>query len=116
MDNPGLTREEFVKKLDETHSTSLRKYKSKEPWSYYDKESEDHSYHDGLYGLASFLRLKDSQEFVKFQQPSKDENGLSVCAPLFIYLPEFCNKRGFSVVIHEKNVVQDRSGAEYSDD
>lgn len=56
--NPGITREEFVEILDQTHSPLFREYAEEEPWDYYDEKFEDERYHSGLEGLAQFLGLE----------------------------------------------------------
>ena len=46
LTNPGITREEFIKLLDETHSSCIHEYRPGDPWDYY--VYEDEIYHRGL--------------------------------------------------------------------
>ena len=106
LGNPGITREEFVTLLDQTHSSCFHEYKPEEPWEYHTKQTEDSKYHRGLEGLAAILGLEDSQRFVKSQQPKVDENGLLIRAPLMLPAREGSDHK-FEVVVHERNVFEE---------
>ncbi len=103
--HPGITREEFVRLLDKTHSSNIYEYKAKQPWDYYNK-NEDERYHKGLGGLAGILGLEYTQRFREFQQPWIDENKLLIKPPcLLTALPGKRHK--FEVVVHERNVFEE---------
>jgi hypothetical protein len=106
LDNPGITREGFAKLLDQTHSSCFHEYKPEDKWDYYNKETEDDNYHRGLEGLAYILGLEDSQNFIEFQQPKADENGLLVKPPLMLPAREGADYQ-FEVIVHEKNVFEE---------
>ncbi len=114
FDNPGITREEFVELLDQTHSSHMPEYKNEDPWNYYAKEQEDDRYHQGLEGLAGLLRLEYSSKYKKFGKPTTDENGLLIHSPYMLPITKFTpdelrpveTKYKFEVRIHTKNVVE----------
>lgn len=99
--NPGVTREELVELLDQTHSSGGFGIGEERPWDYVGK-CEDDSYHNGLTGLARKLYLCDSGEYEKFKEPSSDEHGLLIRPPCFLGFSE--EKKRFEVVVHERNV------------
>jgi|APSaa5957512622_1039677.scaffolds.fasta_scaffold31734_1 hypothetical protein len=70
--NPGITREEFVERLNTTH-VSFFEIGKEEAW---DCEKTDGlfdlMYHNGLEGLASFLNLKHSEQYGRSEQESFD--------------------------------------------
>jgi len=106
LDNPGITREEFAKLLDQTHSSCFHEYNPEDKWDYYTKETEDDNYHNGLEGLVHILLLENSQKFVEFQKPRVDENGFFIKAPYMLPAREGADYQ-FEVIIHEKNVFEE---------
>jgi hypothetical protein len=106
FDNPGITREEFVMLLDETHSSFIHEYKENDAWDYYTKFTEDKRFHEGLKGLASILGLGYSQEFIRFKEPRKDENGFSIRGPNMYPAPDGASHK-FDVYIHEKTIFEE---------
>lgn len=98
--NPGVTREEFVQLLDNTHSSSYE-YEPEYAWDYWDNELQDKIYHRGLNGLASILGLEESIEFIKFQQPRMEGNH-RISAPEMFPAREGRSHR-FEVTTYDKN-------------
>ena len=80
--NPGITKEEFVKLLDLTHTPYLW-YRSTldQAWDYYDPENVNERYHSGLEGLAHLLNLPNTEQFCRFQETRYDENDLQIDPP-----------------------------------
>jgi hypothetical protein len=106
--NPGITREEFVKLLDNTHSTWHYQYKPEQAWDYYDPKFEEDRYHGGLGGLAAILRLDCSKEYAEFNKDVKDELGLYIRPPYAREVEEVEKEfEGFKyvVAVHKKNIV-----------
>jgi len=106
MNNPGITREEFVMLLDKTHSSNIYEYKTEELMDSYTEKNEDWKYHDGLKGLADILGIQYSQQFKKLQISRIDKNGLVVHAP-YVLPGEINANYKFEVVVHEKNVFEE---------
>lgn len=114
--NPGVTREEFIVLLDQTHSSDLKEYSESESWCYYDPRFEDNQYHRGLEGLANILRLKNTDRYLEFQNPINpevDEHGLIINPPRnHSFVPytgtveDDVVKSRFVVEIHRRNVVK----------
>jgi len=113
--NPGITREEFVKLLGETHTSWHYGYNPEQTWNEYNPEYEEDRYHNGLEGLASILRLPNTEQFCKFQESKVDENGLFVRAPYVLPAREGADYK-FEVIIHERNRIgkPKRMKSEYS--
>ncbi len=106
LDNPGITREEFSELLDKTHYSWIKRYEREDPWDSYNfNEPDIKDYHSGLNGLAKVLGLTESKEFIKFQKPRVDENGLFVKAP-DLWPARKEDEHAYEVVIHEKNVFE----------
>jgi hypothetical protein len=108
LDNPGLTREEFVELLDQTHSSSFHEYDFDCPWGNYTEDTLN-TYHEGIEGLASILGLKFSRKYKKFKKLKKDENGLGVEAPIICHLTaeeqKKLNKK-VAVLVHLENKIE----------
>ncbi len=102
--NPSITREEFVKLLGETHTSGHYGYNPEQAWDYYDSESEEERYHQGLEGLAHILRLPNTEQFCKFQESKVDDNGLFVRAPYVLPAREGADYK-FKVVVHKRNII-----------
>ncbi len=111
-DNPGITKEQFIELLDQTHSTSLHEYEKTSSWSSYKPNYEDMVYHNGLEGLANLLNLKLRRKFNSFTKPRVDEHGLRVRAPELIpgettnYTIGKDAVRKPQITLHKKNVVE----------
>jgi hypothetical protein len=103
--NPNITKEEYVELLNQTHSSCFRQYSPNDQMDYYDPRMDDNYYHGGLAGLAGLLRLKKTDEYVKFQAPTSDENNLLIRPPLMLPAWEEDN-HAYEVSIHEKNIVE----------
>jgi hypothetical protein len=103
--NPGVTREEYIELLDNTHSSCFREYNPDEPWDYFDPRMDDNRFHGGLEGLARILGLKESAKYKEFQEGNYDENGLFVRAPYFLPARDGAQNR-YEVIIHQRNVVE----------
>jgi hypothetical protein len=81
-ENPRVTREEFAELLDRTHSSNTREYKEEEDWDFYNPRIEDSNYHDGIEGVAYFLCLGNTEEYLDFVHgATSDENGLTILPP-----------------------------------
>jgi hypothetical protein len=104
FNNPGITREEFVKYLDETHTSWRYRYNPEQAWDFYNPEYVEERYHNRLRGLASILRLPNTEQFCKFQESRIDENDIFVKPPYIIPAPPDTNYK-FEVIIHKQNVV-----------
>lgn len=104
--NPGITREEFVELLDQTHSAGLLGYEEDEAWDYY-PEFQEPLHHGGLEGLAAILGLNSTKQYSKLMEGRYDENGIFINPPS--YLPPNENRSEepdkFLVHIHEKNII-----------
>lgn len=103
LDNPGITREEFIKLLDETHApVSVKKW-------YSVGKSEYEEYHGGLHGLGIILHLKKTDKFNEFNKPKYDENKLEIFPPRLNIIRN--RKKGtwlppkFRVGLHIENIV-----------
>lgn len=110
LNNPGITKEEFVELLDQTHSSSMKYYKSDEDWDFYDPELEDNTYHRGLEGLAYLLGIELSEQARELAKDKIDKFGLSIHAPFFFCLEkEKQLKTGckYELYIHEENIVEE---------
>ena len=110
LDNPGITKEEFVKLLDKTHSSKFREYKEDPRWDYHDPRDDIQEHHNGLEGLAQTLNLEHTKEFTEFQTPKEDENGLYIRPPMFIpgeQAEEMIERAGRKphVIVHIKNII-----------
>src|SRR3989344_4005837 len=85
LDNPGLTRDEIVETLGQTHYSEHQKQDPDSPWDVYPPKEPD-SYQVRLRKLAEWLRLGVSEAFKDFQSPKKDEAGFLLRAPKLDYL------------------------------
>lgn len=106
LDNPGVTKEEFSGLFDATHTSDYKEFSFKDKWSAHEKKSKHKEM--GLGRLAQMLKLEDSPDFMKFQEPSFDENGLPLQAPICIpVIPLYWGKEdpGYEVYIHEGNEI-----------
>src|SRR3989344_1701856 len=111
LDNPGITKEEFVRLLDKTHSFSFCEFEKEDPWNCSAHiEYEDKKYHQGLEGLACILNLEYSEQYKKFHKNSVDEYGLNIRPPFFRPINEK-EQDGpgykFKVIHHVKNVLDE---------
>ncbi|MDD2823495.1 MAG: hypothetical protein PHQ59_05460 [Candidatus Daviesbacteria bacterium] len=79
LDNPGLTKEEFIEQLDQTHVSQFQEFKIKDPWDSHDEEET--IYHQGLSGLVDILGLEEGGRFLQTQTPTIDANGLKIRPP-----------------------------------
>ena len=102
--NPGITRDEYVELLDNTHSSSYKIYSQLDDWSFFDSNLEDSRFHRELEGLARILGLPESDMFRKFQEPQFDENGFLISAPTVLPAREGKNYE-YEVILHEGNVM-----------
>ncbi len=105
FNNPGITREEFVELLAQTHC-STSQFGKEEPWDYYDGDRHDRHNHRGLKGLAYILHLDDTEEHKSFETSSKDKNGLRINVPYVLPSDEEESSYKFEVVIHERNILE----------
>ena len=111
--NPGITREELVRLLDQTHSSLFYEYKPEDAWNYHTEKTDDDVYHGGLKGLAHILALRDTGKFKKFKKHKWDEYGLLINSPFLTH--DGRNDEGYEIVIHERNVLEEpRAESSYS--
>jgi hypothetical protein len=111
LDNPRITREEFVRRLNATHCSRTWECKPKLPWSCYggDKFEEDFC-HRGLYGLAGILHLEYTPKFRKANPWGVDKNGLPLQPADLKVVP--VKRKGrwvppkFEVQVNEQNEVE----------
>ena len=108
--NPGITREEFVKLLDETHSADFHEYKD-ESWDYHSENTDDPMFHRGLGGLASILGLENNPKFNDFQQARQDENDLWLPPPQMLPARDGADYK-YDVTVSEKYVFEEPQMAE----
>jgi len=109
LNNPGITREEFVELLNETrtgdgpgcyNTKDWKKY----PWIFIGHEDKD--YHEGLHGLAKILGLKLTKKFEGIEWKDRDRNGLVLKEPFFWISPTLVNNKwetSYQVDIHTRN-------------
>jgi hypothetical protein len=88
LDNPGVTREEFVELLNATHSTWITRFEvgdDRIPWDYSKhpalSECEEDNFHCGLHGLAGLLNLKETKRFKETRKGRRDKFGIPVHLP-----------------------------------
>jgi hypothetical protein len=108
--NPGITREELVELLANTHSASTYEYGPDEPWDSYTPESQDDLYHRGLGGLAGLLGLKVSRYFEglvldESGEIKEDSNGLVFDEPHSWWSADRNDPDHYHVIVHEENVL-----------
>ncbi len=103
--NPGISRDEFIRLLDQTHSSYNYEYGINDPMDYYIQDSEDKSFHRGIKGLAEILGLGESLEYIQFQRHKKDENGISINPPCMLPAREGKDYQ-FEVTVHKRNVLE----------
>jgi hypothetical protein len=97
LDNPGLTRKEFIDAMAETHSGG-GEYGKEEPW---ESGGEFNRFHYGLEGFVKLMGLKERPEYLDFRKGRLDESGLYLGPPsLTIVDPENSH---YQVGIHESN-------------
>ncbi|MBS3078684.1 hypothetical protein J4218_01045 [Candidatus Pacearchaeota archaeon] len=87
LSNPGITREEFVELLNQTHSTVITSVPEKAPWEFQKSKKrylkhEDDYLHKGLHGLASYvLSLETTDDFEIKNKLTKDKFGIPIRSP-----------------------------------
>jgi len=84
FDNPGITREEYVELLNQTHCTWIAEYSAEEPWDFTEKRREDdlvQSNHRGLHGLGYILGLKETEKYKQVVKSTRDSNGILIPSP-----------------------------------
>lgn len=74
LDNPGITRTEFVELLNKTNSTPFD-VKKHARWDCYGR-IEIPCYHKGLHGLAEILKLAYRDEFTRLGKEEVTPNGI----------------------------------------
>lgn len=100
--NPGITREEFVALLDQTHSYMYVQFDEDDPWDGASKrEFEDKDYHSGFGGLADILGLGFTEAYNGMLEPKVDENGFLIKPPYVLY----DNETGKHIVVATGRVV-----------
>ena len=101
LDHPGLTKDEYIEALDETHGSGYTKFEPEEPWDSYNEEEKDH--HEGSQGLAAILNLEESTRYTIFRTPMVDGNSLLVKPPQqeFTWRPD----DPIELVVHKENKV-----------
>lgn len=109
LDNPGITREEFIKLLNKVHSFSIYEFKEGDPWNCkaYMKH-EDKEYHQGLEGLAHILSLECNKQYKIFKKHSVDEYGLFIRSPYCLPLDKKQKENSgykFEVICHIRNIL-----------
>lgn len=106
LDNPDITREDFVRLLNKTHCSWMKRYEEQDPWNSYDSnDGYIHNYHKGLEGLAGILGLRSSKRYIEFQKEHYDEHRLLVRPPFMLPAREDADYK-FEVVVHERNIVK----------
>jgi len=117
LDNPGITREEYVQLLDKVHTFSNYNFKRKARWTpasrYFDS-----CFHEGLEGLGKLLLLESSKKYIEFNQIKIDEYGLELFPPEYRVFEEGEGARKqklYNVLVREKHILeQDKEVTEHS--
>lgn len=87
LDNPGITKEEFVELLDNCRTASIGSVSKKARWGSFCSRAEDKGLHSGLYGLAQILKLegkRDSPEdliVIPYRKGGKWKQRYEICIP-----------------------------------
>lgn len=85
LEKPGLTWDELLDTLDQTHYSEHQRLEPDSPWdAHLPKEPE--SYQVRLRKLAEWLRLGDTQAFKEFQSPKMDKGEFMLRVPRLEYL------------------------------
>jgi len=84
--NPGITKEEFVELLNETHSSGISRVPETASWKYHKdpgryKDYEEKDFHDGLHGLAKILRLPWTEQYQTSRTLEESEFGIPIGSP-----------------------------------
>ena len=79
LDNPGLTKDQYIRQFQETHSSPFVEFDITDPWDSFFKRGDIRSDR-----LPRVLNLKYSEEYEKFQTPTKDQSGLPLYPPSLI--------------------------------
>jgi len=120
MNNPGVTREEFFRLIEQTPVTRLLdRNKGDTPWDLNGASCKRIEVYEGLEGLAKIMGINPTDQFNEFQRFRKDENGLSIGPPdmsrfydwfledrfnFYHELEQFEEgKYRFAVLVHERN-------------
>ena len=116
-DNPGITKEEFLDLLNQTHSTTFTEFKMSDPWDSFDSDNSSlqTTFQKGMWGLAEVLNLRYSESFQHFQEPTRDKNGLFVQPPSLLVYSRKEQDQGscrFEVEVHLKNIAKKSSVVE----
>lgn len=88
LNNPGITREEFVKLLQEVRpNESLYNFESwlQLPWDSVGYESD--YFHEGPHGLAKILGLQESKDFRSITWRKRDIFGFPLSSPELFVIP-----------------------------
>jgi hypothetical protein len=102
--NPGVTRDEYLHLLNQTHGSSYPFHFETEPEKIpltFFNEKEDDFYFHSLEGLASLLELGRSKEYEEFQKTKFDEDGIPIETPY--WYPRISGKGTFTLFFNEKN-------------
>jgi len=105
LDNPGITREEYIQLLDRVHTHSLYEFGKGCRWSSVKRKVEDNCYHKGIKGLAELLNLTTTQQWRDFNEVGSDRNGLVIRPPEY-FPDDRSGKIVHKVWVHEKNVLE----------
>ena len=115
--NPGITKEEFVELLNNTHSACYKEYKPNEAWDFYDPKFEDKRYHEGLEGLACILQIDYTPQYEEFQKRKRDENEIFLEPPIIVPTKkEVIDKTGFrfEAYLNPENKIEPVKRRQYS--
>lgn len=72
LENPGLTRDEFIHELDQTHSSYVHHCDVSDSWGEYGGKRESDINHRGIFGLAHVLNLDRTTYRTKMEQLMSD--------------------------------------------
>lgn len=103
FNNPGITKEEFVKILSVV-KISTSTYSKYARWSAHSRHATEHKFGRDLmsyYSLAKYLSLPVTEQFKKFQQTQRDNNNLWVYAPHLDYW--YYAKPELTLKVHHEN-------------
>ncbi len=110
LDNPGITREEYVELLNQTHSTWIYQFSKDDPWDFTQRAnliiSDCRDNHFGIHGLAHLLGLEETEKYK--QKKTKGKKGIPALAPSLCIFPKR-NDRTWSVeyevIVHARTEV-----------
>lgn len=112
LDNPGVTRGQFVDLLNSTHcSHTMMGYSKYARWDSHGKGSTylASSFHKGLHGLANLLYLKETEKYAEFKKKKFDEFGLPIEPPHLSVIPRMEGAKWvspkFKVFGHIENII-----------